>query len=125
MVVELGANDGLRGQPVGQVEANLRAIIDRVKAAGAAPVLLGMRIPTNYGERYARDFAEIYDRIGQDPEVTYVPFFMDGVAGIPELNMPDGIHPTPDGHEKLARNLLTPFRELLRESGKIRRADGE
>jgi len=117
VVVELGANDGLRGQPVAQIEANLRAILTAVAAANARALLLGMRIPPSYGEPYVSEFAAMYERVARDTGVAFVPFFMEGVAGVPALNLPDGIHPTAAGHERLAERLKGPLAALLGELG--------
>jgi acyl-CoA thioesterase I len=113
VVVELGANDGLRGQPVAQVEQNLRGIIARIREHGAAVMLLGVRIPLSYGASYVDAFAALYPRIAQDMQVPYVPFFMEGVAGVPDMNLPDGIHPTAQGHEIIAKRLAEPLAEQL------------
>lgn len=117
VVIELGANDGLRGVPVAGVEANLRAIIGKVKARRARVLLLGMRVPPSYGAAYAEEFAAIYPRLAEQLGVPLVPFFMDGVAGVPERNLPDGLHPTREGHERLADNLTDPLTKLLAEVG--------
>lgn len=117
VVIELGGNDGLRGQPVAAIEKNLRGIVARVTQAGAKPLLLGMRIPSNYGAEYARDFSGLYARIAADLGTAYVPFFMEGVAGDPHLNQPDGIHPTAEGHQKIAQNLIEPMTALLTQLG--------
>jgi len=113
VVVELGGNDGLRGQPVAAIEANLRAIIAKVEDAGAGVVLLGQVMPPNYGPDYTREFRELYDEIAADNALVYVPFFLEGVGGVAELNLPDGIHPTAEGHELIAEKLLPTFRQLL------------
>jgi acyl-CoA thioesterase I len=113
VVVELGANDGLRGMPATGVEQNLRAIIAKIKAQGARVMLLGMRLPPSVGADYARDFEAIYPRIAADTGVAYVPFFLEGVAGIAELNLPDGLHPTAEGHARIADKLRAPFRRWL------------
>jgi acyl-CoA thioesterase-1 len=114
VVVELGANDGLRGVPVETVEQNLRGILTKIKAHGARALLLGMRLPPSIGADYARAFEAIYPRLASELQVTYVPFFMEGVAGVPELNLPDGLHPTPEGHARIADKLRGPLRALLR-----------
>jgi acyl-CoA thioesterase-1 len=113
VVVELGANDGLRGMPVAGVEQNLRAIIAKIRAQGARVMLLGMRLPPSVGADYAREFDAIYPRIASETGVAYVPFFLEGVAGIPELNLPDGLHPTAEGHARIAEKLRAPFRRWL------------
>jgi acyl-CoA thioesterase-1 len=116
VVVELGGNDGLRGQPVEAIEANLRAIIVKIQAAGAGVVLLGQVMPPNYGPDYTREFRELFDAIAEDHDLVYVPFFLEGVGGVDELNLPDGIHPTPRGHELIAEKLEPTFRKLVRDS---------
>lgn len=113
VVIELGGNDALRGQELASIEENLRALVAGVRAGGARPLLLGMRIPTSYGEPYAEDFAALYARVAEDLDVPFVPFFMSDVAGVPELMLPDGLHPTAEGHRLLARRLAAPLRALL------------
>jgi acyl-CoA thioesterase-1 len=113
VVVELGANDGMRGQPVAEVEKNLHAIVERIRARGAAVLLLGLRIPPSYGQSYVEGFDAIYPRVAKELGVAFVPFFMEGVAAEPKLNLPDGIHPTKEGHERLAENLAGPLEQAL------------
>lgn len=115
VVVELGANDGLRGLPIASIESNLRAIVLRIREAGARPLLLGMRLPPSYGMEYTDEFAELYGRVAQEQGAPVVRFFMQDVAGVPELNLPDGLHPTAEGHRVLARNLEAPLREQLED----------
>ena len=85
-------------------EANLRALVQKVRAAGARPLLMGMNVPTNLGE-YAEEFAALFPRIAGDLDVPLVPRFLEGVGGVPEMNLPDGLHPTREGHEQLAANV--------------------
>lgn len=113
VVIELGFNDGFRGVPVETVEENLRTLVSRIRDAGARPVLLGIRLPPNYGSDYAGAFAELYPQLAEELDVPFVDHFMDGVAGFPELNLPDGIHPTPEGHERLADNVAPAVRRVL------------
>ncbi len=113
VVVELGANDGFRGVPVETMEGNLRDILDRVKAAGAKPLLLGMRLPPNYGPAYVRDFAGMYRRLADATGTPLVDHFMDGVAGRADRNLPDLIHPTAEGHRVLAGTVKGALRDLL------------
>ncbi len=113
VVVELGGNDGLRGVPVESIEANLNAIVERAQAKGARVVLLGMKLPPNYGAEYTSAFEAAFASVAARHELPFVPFFLDGVAGVAELNLPDGIHPTTEGHERAAANLVPVFRELL------------
>ncbi|HEU4395146.1 MAG TPA: arylesterase [Planctomycetota bacterium] len=114
VVVELGANDGLRGVPVETIEANLREILRRVVASGAKPLLLGMRLPPNYGPAYNAAFEEAFERVADEHDAAFLPFFMKGVAGRLDLNLEDGIHPTAEGHERLAENVEEALLRLLR-----------
>ena len=114
VVVGLGGNDGLRAQDVKSSEANLRAIVTRARAAGAQVLLLGMLIPPNYGPEYTKGFREIYPRIADEMNVPLVPFLLEGVGGEARLNQGDGIHPTAEGHQLVAQNVLPHLRELLK-----------
>jgi acyl-CoA thioesterase-1 len=112
VVIELGGNDGLRNIPLADVEANLAAMIEAAQASGAKVLLLGVRMPPNYGE-YGAEFDAMYPRLVERFDLAFVPFFMDGVGGVPSLNLPDGLHPTAAGHEKLADNVESALRALL------------
>ncbi|MEM7264063.1 MAG: arylesterase [Planctomycetota bacterium] len=116
VVIELGGNDGLRGQPLDDIAANLRTLVTKVRGAGAEALLLGMRIPTSYGEKYAEGFAELYVDLSDELEVEVVPFFMEPVAGKPRFNQPDGIHPTVEGHVLLGKALAPVVERWLKES---------
>ena len=113
LVVELGANDGMRGVAVSSVQENLEAIVEAASAAEVPVLLLGVRLPPNYGDAYVRDFEAVYRDLAERSGVELLPFFMEGVGGVPELNLPDGIHPTVEGHEKLADNVEPTLRRLL------------
>jgi acyl-CoA thioesterase-1 len=113
VVVALGANDGLRGQPLEAIEANLRAIVERCRAAGAKVLLAGMLMPPNYGGAYASGFAAIYPRLAKELGLPLVPFLLEGVAGRPELNQADGIHPTAEGQKRVAQQLEPYLAELV------------
>jgi acyl-CoA thioesterase-1 len=114
VVVELGANDALRGQPVSAIEANLRAIVEQSRAAGARVLLVGMRVPTSYGPEYAGDFAAMFPRLAKSLGVPLVPFLLEGVAGRPRLNLEDGIHPNAEGQKVVAATVLPHLERLLR-----------
>jgi acyl-CoA thioesterase-1 len=116
LVVGLGGNDALRGQPLENVEQNLRAIVSRGRLAGARVLLLGQRIPTNYGPDYSERFAAIYPRVAREAGAKLMPFVLEGVGGRPALNLPDGIHPNARGHEIIAQNVAPYVEELLRET---------
>lgn len=110
-LVELGANDGLRGVDPAAMEANLKTILDTL-AARRIPVLLsGMYAPPNFGQDYGRAFRGVFDRLGASG-VVYDPFFLEGIARDPALNQPDGIHPTAEGVRRIVARLL-PAVELL------------
>lgn len=113
VVVELGANDGLRGLPLASVEENLRNILLRIQERGALPLLLGMRLPPSYGANYTDAFAALYPKLARELDVAFVPYFMEGVAGVPDLNLEDGIHPTQAGHERLAANVADALTKLV------------
>lgn len=113
LVVELGGNDALRGQPLENTERNLREIVRRGRAAGARVLLLGMDVPTNYGPDYAEGFAELYGRIADEEQVELLPGFVRDVALDPALMMPDGLHPTANGHRKLAEKLVPAIEATL------------
>lgn len=121
VVVELGGNDGLRGQDLASIESNLRAIVRASKAAGARVLLLGVQLPSNYGAEYTSAFEAIYPRIASELDVAFVPRFMDRVGGHPELTLEDGLHPTARGHEMLAENIAPKLAELLDELRAARR----
>ncbi|HVF62288.1 MAG TPA: arylesterase [Thermoanaerobaculia bacterium] len=116
VVVGLGANDGLRGLSLESTEANLQDIVRRAKGAGARVVVLGMRIPPNYGPEYAAGFEGIYPRVARELGVPLVPFLLEGVGGEAELNLGDGIHPNAVGHRRVAENVLPLVREALAET---------
>lgn len=106
VVVELGANDALRGIDPRITERALDEIVGRLKARGMAVVLAGMLAPPNYGGDYARAFNGIYPRLAAKHAVPLYPFFLDGVVGIQRLNLQDGIHPTAEGVQEIVRRIL-------------------
>ena len=105
VIVELGANDGLRGLPVEVMESNLDQILARLRAAGIAALLCGMRVPPNLGADYASAFEAVFVRLAANHEIPLYPFFLDGVAAMPSLNQPDGIHPTAEGVAEIVRRI--------------------
>ena len=113
-VLELGANDGLRGLPLDLLEANLQKIIDRVRAKNpdAHLVLAGMQMPTSMGG-YADDFATVYPRLAAANDATLIPFLLEGVGGVPELNQSDAIHPNAAGHAIIAETVWTYLEPLV------------
>jgi acyl-CoA thioesterase-1 len=115
LVVELGGNDALRGQPLENIEANLRQIVGQAREQGARVLLLGMDLPTNYGPDYTRGFAAIYERVARDEGATLVPGFMREVGLDPALLQPDGLHPTAEGQRRLATSLVPALEHLLED----------
>jgi acyl-CoA thioesterase-1 len=116
LVLELGANDMLRGQDVAAMRANLQEIIDRTRAAlpGARIVVAGMRASPNLGEPYVGEFASTFVELAEGNDAALIPFLLDGVAGVPELNQPDGNHPTAEGQVVVAENVWVVLEPLLR-----------
>jgi acyl-CoA thioesterase I len=114
VVVGLGANDGLRGTAVPEIESNLSQIVAAARRSGARVLLLGMQMPPNYGPDYTAAFAAVYPRVADVLRVPLVPFMLAGVGGIPELNQADGIHPTAAGQIKVAANVKPYLEDLLR-----------
>lgn len=114
-VLELGANDGLRGLPPDQTKKNLQAIIDKVKAKNPKVkiVLAGMMVPPNMGKQYTNEFRNIYSELAKKNKATLIPFLLDGVGGIEKLNQSDGIHPNAEGHRIIARNVAPIIDRLL------------
>jgi acyl-CoA thioesterase-1 len=115
VVVALGANDGLRAQPVPALRDNLTAIVRRLRAAGARVVLAGMRLPPNYGADYATAFAAAFPAVARATSVPLLPFLLEGVAGDAALNQPDGIHPNAAGHRIIADTVWRAVRPHLRK----------
>lgn len=114
-VLELGGNDGLRGISVSETRKNLKAIIQKVKQSypDTEIVLAGMQIPPNMGQEYTEQFKGMYETIAAEESVHLIPFLLEGVAGDPELNLPDGIHPTEEGHEIVAETVWENIFPLL------------
>ncbi len=112
VIVALGANDALRGQDLAPIRANLDAIVARFQKAGARVLVAGMEVPPNYGARYAADFRRLYAEVARKRGAAFVPFLLDGVAGNPRLNQPDGIHPTAEGY-RIVVDHLWPFLQPL------------
>ena len=113
VVLELGGNDGLRGQQIGQLQQNLASMIDSSREAGAKVLLLGMRLPPNYGVKYTSAFAQVYSQLAEEKNVPLVPFFLDGIGGVPGLMQADGIQPAVGAQDKLLENVWPTLKPLL------------
>ena len=109
-VLELGGNDGLRGIALTETKKNLLAIVDKVRAKypNTKIILAGMQIPPNMGQEYTEEFKAIYPAVAKEKNIELIPFLLEGVAGDPDLNLPDGIHPTAEGH-RLVMETLWPY----------------
>ncbi len=115
VVLELGANDGLRGIPLEETRKNLQAMVDMIqeKLPQATIVLAGMQIPPNMGPEYTSGFRDIFPELAEKEDLALIPFLLEGVAGIPELNQGDGIHPTQKGQQLVAENVWEILAEVL------------
>jgi acyl-CoA thioesterase-1 len=116
LVVELGANDGLRGLPPSRTRQNLESIVEAAKQRGIAVLLTGMEAPPNYGPAYTAEFRQTFRDVATHQNVAFMPFFLEDVAGVPRLNQSDGIHPTPEGARIVADNLWRYLKPLLKKS---------
>jgi acyl-CoA thioesterase-1 len=116
LVVETGANDGLRGLSPDSLRANIQAIFDRAKRLQPPPrlVLLGTRVPPNYGRTYSQQFQALYPELARVNNATLVPFLLQGVAGIASLNQADGVHPTAEGQRKMAETVWGVLEPVLK-----------
>jgi acyl-CoA thioesterase I len=113
LIVELGANDGLRGLPVDQMKKNLAGIIEAARGRQIAVLLAGMEAPPNYGPEYAASFRQVYRDLARQYNVSFVPFMLDKVAGISTLNQADGIHPNSQGTSIVADTLWHALRPMV------------
>lgn len=113
IILALGANDGLRGTPVKNIEENLGKAITIAQKAGVKIILAGIKLPPNYGKAYTGDFWAIYPRLSKRFGVPLIPFLLDRVAGQPDLNLADGIHPNEKGHAIVAETVFRAIEKLL------------
>lgn len=117
-VLELGGNDGLRGLPPSLAAKNLQGILDKVRAKNPATrlVIAGMAMPTSMGAEYTKEFAAIFPALAEANNATLIPFLLEGVGGVPEMNLADGFHPNVEGHQRVADNVWETLEPLLRET---------
>ncbi len=113
VILELGANDGLRGIPLNEVRANLSKMIQSLQDKGIQVVLAGMKLPPNYGPLYTRGFSNLYSELAKEYDIPVIPFFLEGVATRPELTQDDGLHPTAEGYRHVVDNILPILLPLL------------
>jgi len=119
VILELGVNDAMRGQPLAGIYSNLKEIIQQLHEAGTLVVLAGMKIPPNYGLDYTRGFSSMFEQLAREHNVTLIPFLLEGVAAKPELNQADGMHPTAPGYQIVADTVMTAIEPLLRKDGSL------
>jgi acyl-CoA thioesterase-1 len=117
VIIEIGGNDGLRGLPLEQMRANIERMIDAAEEAGARVLLLGMRIPPNYGARYADGFHAVYEDLARQHDATLVPFLLDGIALDPQLMQEDGIHPRAAAEPLILDLVWARLEPLLKNAG--------
>ncbi|MFW7379460.1 MAG: arylesterase [Oligoflexus sp.] len=113
LIYGLGANDGLRGHEPASIEKNIRETIQYAQKQNMKVLLLGMKAPPNYGSEFPEEFEKLFQRIAKDLKIEFLPFYLDGVAGKPELNQPDGIHPNEKGYEIIATNIFNKVKTIL------------
>ena len=112
VILELGANDGLRGSPIAEIEGNLSLIIDQIKKANSATLLLGVQLPPNYGPDYTRRFRALYPKLAKKHQITLVPFMLEGIA--PEQFQADNLHPNAAAQSRILQNILPSLKPILR-----------
>ena len=115
VILELGGNDGLRGQPLKLLEKNLQTMIDSSKKTGAKVLLAGMQIPPNYGPRYSNRFKALYSQLAEKNQAALVPFLLEGIGGNADLVQRDGIHPTAEAQPMIVKNVQPELEKLLQQ----------
>lgn len=113
VILELGGNDGLRGQPLKLLEKNLQAMVDASKKSNAKVLLAGMQIPPNYGARYSSQFKALYEKLAEKNELELIPFLLQGIGGDETLMQRDGIHPTAEAQSIIVKNVLPELEKML------------
>ena len=116
LVLALGANDGLRGSPVASMKENLQAIIRDAKGRGITVLLLGMEAPPNFGPEYTAEFRQAFRDLADGEDVEFIPFFLNGVAGVSALNQADGLHPNAEGATRVADNVWKALEPLVAQA---------
>ncbi|MBA1184357.1 arylesterase [Stutzerimonas nitrititolerans] len=113
VIIELGGNDGLRGQPPAQLKRNLAAMAEQAQQAGAKVLLLGMRMPPNLGQRYTSAFADAFDSLAEEKDLPYVQFLLEGIGGVQGMMQADRVHPTAQAQELMLDNVWPVLEPLL------------
>ena len=117
VVIALGANDALRGQPIASIRANLEQMVRLARQSGAEPVLVGMMIPPNYGIDYAAQFRDLYEAVARKHRAALVPFLLEGIADKPDLFLPDQLHPNAKAQKAILETVWPVLEPLLRKNG--------
>ena len=120
LIVALGGNDGLRGLPVAEIKRNLKKIIETATERDVSVLLAGMEAPPNFGPTYTRNFRQVFQELAKEHDVVFVPFLLEGVAGVPELNQPDQIHPNAEGAARVADHLFPAVESLAQRALAVR-----
>ena len=115
LILALGANDGLRGVKPHETQKNLALVIEKAQSLKIKVILVGMEAPPNYGRDFPKEFRKIYPKLADTYKVNFIPFLLEGVAGEPHLNLPDGIHPNAKGYDKIAEHLWNTLKEIIHE----------
>jgi acyl-CoA thioesterase I len=115
LVLETGANDGLRGLSPDSLRSNIQAVFDRARRLqpSAQLVLIGMQVPPNYGRAYSQRFRSLYPELAESNRAVLVPFLLEGVGGVSALNLPDGVHPTAEGQRRMAETVWRVLEPVL------------
>ena len=114
LLLALGANDGLRGLSLNSLEQNLQGAVSFALKEKIKVVLAGMKVPPNYGEKYSTDFENVFNKLAQRNNLTFIPFLLKDVGTVPHLNLPDGIHPNPKGYQIITRNIAPYFKKFYK-----------
>ena len=117
VVISIGANDGLRGLPLSELEKNLESIINQItsKLPSARLMLAGIKLPLNFGAEYSSEFEAVFERVAKKNKISFLPFLLEGVAGNPSLNLPDRVHPNAEGHKIMANQVWSAIKPLVRK----------
>ncbi|MBU0807796.1 MAG: arylesterase [Gammaproteobacteria bacterium] len=113
VIIELGGNDGLRGQPPMQLQQNLAAMVQQSQKVGAKVLILGMQLPPNYGVRYTTAFAAVFPKVATETGAELVPFVLEGIGGVPSMMQRDGIHPAAEAQSRLLDNVWPMLKPML------------
>ena len=116
LILALGGNDGLRGVPVEETKNNLSTILQTARKKNIPTLLTGMKIPPNYGQVYTKKFSEMFPELAKKHKVPLIPFLLKGVGGVPEMNLPDRIHPNPEGHKIISKTVYSTLIDILHKN---------